>query len=185
MTVDVYNPQVGQVPAELARVTQLYVERAPRRVLEIGVLYGGTLQVWLREAAPHATVVAVDVYHPVQERYDDWLRADTQLVVGIGSSHGDAAPLIRDCAPYDWVYIDGDHSASAVEADVLLALQVVRPGGLLLLHDITTDGRYPPTAPKEAYDALALAGNQTWEIIEPVPTGFPMECAHGYGVVQL
>lgn len=174
---------VGQVPAELDRLTALYLERQPRTVLEIGVWHGGTLRVWLENAAPHATVVAVDPAHLTPENYEGWRKPDTMLIVGEGRSE-DLTGLIGARAPYDWVFIDGDHSAAAVRFDVALALPLIRPGGLILLHDITAAG-YPPLAPRIAYEDLRAAGHPGWEIIEPPPEWYPAECGHGIGVVQL
>lgn len=37
---------------------------------------------------------------------------------------------------FDMVWIDGDHEFLAVERDIKLALSVLRPGGILALHDL-------------------------------------------------
>jgi hypothetical protein len=46
----------------------------------------------------------------------------------------------------DWVYIDGDHSKDAVKLDICLALEVVKPGGVVTGDDYhwrDSDGSYP------------------------------------------
>jgi hypothetical protein len=45
----------------------------------------------------------------------------------------------------DWIYIDGDHSKDAVKLDVRLALDVVKPGGMIVGDDYywrDSDGSY-------------------------------------------
>ncbi len=173
---------VGQVPAELDQMRDLYVERAPKTVLEIGVYYGGTLREWLTYAAPVATVVAVDPAHKNPELYEGWLRDTTTLVV-IDARAEDSHEEIEAHGPYDWVFIDGDHSEEAVLHDVSLCLPLVAPGGLMLIHDIAYGEIDTP--PRLEFDALTRDGHETWEIIEEPGPDYPSNCAHGIGVVQL
>ncbi len=173
---------IGQNPAELDRLRDLYLVNQPERVLEIGVWFGGTLREWLENAAIGATVVAVDPEHQSPNKYAGWSRPDTTLVVGTGRSQ-DLHDLITEHAPYDWVFIDGDHTQEAVDHDVELTVPLVRKGGLLLLHDIVAEG-YPPLPPRIAFDRLAEE-HETWEIVEPTPVWYPSDCGHGIGVVQL
>lgn len=42
---------------------------------------------------------------------------------------------------YDLIFLDGDHSPAAVYKEIPLALQRLRPGGIVLLHDYFPDGR--------------------------------------------
>lgn len=170
---------VGQVPAELNRMRDLYIERAPKRVLEIGVFYGGTLREWLANAAPNATVVAVDPEHQNPNRYEGWRKPSTNLVVLTGRSQ-DLTAEIAEHGPYDWVFIDGDHTQDAVDADLALALAMAAPGALILLHDIAAEG-YPPTPPRITFDGIQ---SEKWEIVETPPDEYGAENGHGIGVVQ-
>jgi hypothetical protein len=55
----------------------------------------------------------------------------------------------------DWVYVDGDHSKDAVKLDVHLALDVIKPGGMVTGDDYywrDSDGSHPV---KDAVDELA------------------------------
>lgn len=42
---------------------------------------------------------------------------------------------------FDLIFLDGDHSAAAVYREIPLALGLLRPGGVILLHDYFPDGR--------------------------------------------
>jgi predicted O-methyltransferase YrrM len=58
----------------------------------------------------------------------------------IGSNSGARAPVVGPavCAehgPFDLIFIDGLHYASAVAADLRLAAEALAPGGVILMHD--------------------------------------------------
>jgi predicted O-methyltransferase YrrM len=45
-------------------------------------------------------------------------------------------PYLRNCRErFDLIFLDGDHSATAVYQEIPAALQLLKPGGLILLHD--------------------------------------------------
>lgn len=127
-----------QHPLEFAELLELYRERRPRRVLELGVHLGGTLYQWLRAAPKGATVVAVDDVHRCRSLYCDWAPAGVELVVIVGSS-GEVHTVERAArhAPYEWVFVDADHHELEVRRDVELYGELVAPGGVLVLHDVT------------------------------------------------
>ena len=171
-----------QIKSEFAPVEKLYRQLAPSRVLEIGCWDGGTLQVWLEGCAPDATVVAVDPNHRNQQAYQEWRQPDTQLIVVTGLSQ-DAVTVseMQKHAPYDWVFIDGDHSDYAVRSDVQVCLPLVRRGGHLLLHDITPPYQLASYPPGVVLDELEEQGYrlERFEEINRDPW------AHGIGVVHL
>jgi predicted O-methyltransferase YrrM len=50
--------------------------------------------------------------------------------------------FLADGGPnYDFVFIDGDHSAATVYRELPAALRRMRPGGLVVLHDYFPEGR--------------------------------------------
>jgi predicted O-methyltransferase YrrM len=184
MPVDVYNPEVGQSPAELRQAVQLYKDAQPYRVLEIGVLFGGTLRQWLDNARPGATIVAIDPNHINGSHYEEWRPDDVELVVGYGfSQSSQMVDLIREHAPYDFVFIDGDHTLEAVQADADLALDCARAGSLILFHDIIPPDGAGATPPGRVFESMPV--EHSWVIIEPRPPGYPPESANGIGVIRI
>ncbi len=170
-----------QVPAELDAMTDLYRERKPSSVLEIGVWQGGTLKVWLEHAAPEASISAVDLDHHNIDLYTDWL-TDSELHLFTGSSTSDEGKrFIRERAPYDWVFVDGDHGPLGVTIDVETVLPLISSGGLLLLHDIVPPMGFDTYQPLQEFEKLEDR-HEAWAYIDDVP-GY--ESAHGIGVVQL
>lgn len=170
-----------QVPSELADMVALYRERKPRRVLEIGCWDGGTLKVWLEDGAPEL-VAAVDLEHRNAEAYEPWRKPATRLELFTGNSQGtDAAAFVATHAPYDWAFIDGDHSATGVRSDWDMCRPHVRPGGLVLLHDITPPDFMADYPPGLLLNELESSGLKVWRYQDLTPAPW----ARGIGVVQL
>ena len=172
-----------QVPSELEQMLKLYRERKPKRVLEIGCWDGGTLKEWMTNHTPEV-LVAVDLEHRNRDAYESWRHPATSLYWYAGQSQ-DASQVaaMQSHAPYDWVFIDGDHGEWGVSTDVQTCLPLVRKGGLMLLHDVEAGSdfggdMYPP---RVELRKLAEKGYLTWEWVDPQR----MPWAHGIGVVQL
>ncbi len=172
-----------QVPSELEQMMVLYRNVKPERVLEIGCWDGGTLKEWMTASPPHV-LVAVDLEHRNHGAYEDWLHPDTSFYWYADDSKSErAVKMMQSHAPYDWVFIDGDHGDEGVAADVRNCLPLVREGGLMLLHDVQagTDFGGGDYGPRKELHKLAAEGYETWEWVDPEPMGW----AHGIGVVQL
>lgn len=115
---------------ELAEIARIVAALEPARIAEIGCCMGGTLYVWRQlgartwgitladplELRPHgATVLRGDSHDPASLA---WLRAEL------------AGELL------DVLFIDGDHSEAGALADFGDYAPLVRPGGLVLVHDV-------------------------------------------------
>jgi predicted O-methyltransferase YrrM len=143
--------QVGMTQKEkeilelLAEVRRL----RPRHLLEIGSSAGGTLFLWTRAAAEDATVVSIDlpaggVRDPEEadrlRRFEGFRRGRQQLYLLRADSHADVtrrrlAKLLEGRA-LDFLFIDGDHSYDGIRRDFADYAPLVRPRGLIALHDI-------------------------------------------------
>jgi cephalosporin hydroxylase len=118
---------------------ELLLPLRPRRIIEIGVAAGGTTRLFLDVAGGVAgnegLVLGIDVD-------DRQLAADVRthprfrLLLGPSANANvvaQAKAIIEDC---DLLLIDGDHSEAGVLADTVAYLPLVRPGGLVLWHDV-------------------------------------------------
>lgn len=127
-----------QHDGEFAALLDLYVERAPLAVLEIGGHRGGTLYHWLRCATPGAVVVSIDDRLDYRDDCGEWVPLSVSLVMLQGSSHD---PLIVEQAaaygPYEWTFIDADHHDQAVRADWTNYRPLTTEDGVVVLHDIS------------------------------------------------
>ncbi len=173
--------EVLQVRSELDPIIALYMLTQPSRVLEIGCWDGGTMQVWLENAAKGCSVFAVDLEHRNSDAYKDWQQPGTELCIYTGSSlEADGLEFIKANGPYDWVFIDGDHGAAAVRSDWKVCAENAAPGAVILLHDIQPpepESNYPPG---DLLNELSLR-HRIERFVDPKP----LPWAHGIGVVWL
>lgn len=154
-----------QVVEELARLLGDVKALNPQTVLEIGTHRGGTLYLWTRLAQPDATIVSIDLpggkfgggYSafriPIYRRF---ARARQQLHLLRADSH--AAVTLQETRrlfagrPVDFLFIDGDHTFDGVKKDWEMYSPLVRPGGLIVFHDIAGD--YDDTQVKSFWNSL-------------------------------
>ncbi len=174
--------EVLQIPSELDRALKLRDKLKPRRILEIGCWDGGTLREWLNGKPPPELVVAISLEHNQPEVYPAWVQKPTQLVVGTGDSLSEVmVHLIQEHAPYDWAFIDGEHSYPYVSHDVAVVLPLLISGSVLLLHDVTPDQFGSVLGPLQVLQELAEAGRRV-EVYD-VPERYPWSA--GIGVVYV
>ena len=134
---------------ELAEFLRVLQAERPRRAMEIGTAGGGTLYLLARVIDPKGRLISLDLPGgPGGGGYPDWkiplYRAfalpgqDLELVRGDSHSPEVAARARAWLAgePLDALFIDGDHSYEGVKQDFEMYGPMVRPGGLIALHDI-------------------------------------------------
>lgn len=105
---------ISQRSPEFDELLDLYRERKPKTVLEVGTHHGGTLYHWLRNAEPGTLVVAVDSYAVgVDNRnlYPEWTPEGVTLRVVEGSTFDPQTKeeVLKYSATYEWVFIDAGH----------------------------------------------------------------------------
>ena len=150
-----------------------YTAPDPANIVEVGSLRGRStlcLAAGLRQRG-RGRVYAVDphVYGTLGE-----LRSNIERF-GLGEEITVMAePSVQAGArwrePVQAVFIDGDHRLAAVEADVLVWLPHVAPGGLLVIHDSTDLSGHegPRQVAKEVcrvgdeFDAVGTLASITW-----------------------
>jgi cephalosporin hydroxylase len=164
---------------ELTEVLVLAERLFPKTVVEVGSASGGTLYAW-REL--HAQVFAVSLTVPTV--YGQ-LHPHGATVLE-GDSH-DPATLrrLKDQLvgrPVDVLFIDGDHSYEGASRDFEMYTPLVRPGGLVLVHDIA--GKEPGVSRmwQDVKAQAAQAGRHTAEVVSRTnPAGFGVLFIDGDG----
>ena len=115
--------------------------------LEIGSYLGGSLSLFGRAMEDGATLIAIDVPMPTTNGGEkllsvaDDLRADGFHANVILGSSFDAAThnkvrFILGRRKIDVLLFDGRHTANAIAQDTKNFLPMVRPGGLVIFHDV-------------------------------------------------
>ncbi|MEM9021593.1 MAG: class I SAM-dependent methyltransferase [Planctomycetota bacterium] len=138
-----------QTPGEIQGAFELCCQIKPQRVLEIGTAKGGTLYLWCQAAADDATLISIDLpggkfgggyVQPRAELYQSFAKPNQTLHLLRANSHADdTRAKIDDLLagePFDFAFIDGDHSYAGVRDDFMHYGKLIRPGGACLFHDI-------------------------------------------------
>lgn len=154
-----------QIEGELAELVKEVRKLNPSKVLEIGTAKGGTLFLWARLAQPDATIVSIDLpggkfgggYSERQAAiYRRFTGKEQKLHLLREDSHARAtfekARQLFDGKPIDLLFIDGDHTFEGVKRDWEMYSQLVRPGGMIVFHDIA--GNYDDTQVKKLWDSI-------------------------------
>lgn len=186
--------------------------RAPnplRRIVEIGSFQGGTLWFW-RRLAPDALIVAIDIgvhcdgcsarrahsdcpRDRIRQNADVFIEQDSRNANTIGivadkvglreiALHGWAG-LFPEDAGIDLLFIDGNHSFDAVEADFQNYAPMLSPQGIVVLHDVAGPAATLPNDGNPSYGVVEFWTNirrlvpQSFEISERPGVGY------GLGVV--
>jgi predicted O-methyltransferase YrrM len=146
------------------------VERVrPKTMLEIGTAKGGSLLAFAQLCAPDAHIVSLDLPQgPFGGGYPLWkvplykafARRAQQLDLVRADSHSASTfaqvQSLLDGRKLDFLFIDGDHSYEGVRSDFETYTSLVRPGGIIAMHDIApphpdwplTNGNDPGDVPR-------------------------------------
>lgn len=140
--------------AEFGALWEHVASQPHARVLEVGSLFGGTLWYWSHLPAIE-TLVAVDlpsdwsgVREGVREARSHWPEwfGRCRFVDHPADSQAASTVEVLDVeGPFDFVFVDGDHTYEGVRADWLTCWPRVCPGGLVAFHDTWPNGdRHEP-----------------------------------------
>jgi hypothetical protein len=118
-------------------------------------------------------------------RQDDLQRLVRDHCADLTIIHGDSRFVKLPTIQPDFVLIDGDHSAAGVRADYDLYAPLVKPDGLVALHDIVKHPESSGVEVNQVWREIAADPHHlTVEIIDPThTTGLAKNQWGGIGVV--
>jgi cephalosporin hydroxylase len=131
--------------SELSQLLHVLRDLHPSRIMEIGMDRGGTMALWSQIADPHACLIGLDIKigAGVEARIRSNLQVSQTLWLIEADSHTAAAKqrVVEALGEnkLDFLFIDGDHTYEGVKQDLENYRSLVRPGGLIALHDIVPD----------------------------------------------
>ncbi len=136
------DPMGWMIPEE--REALLRHAAGKKRLAEVGVWEGVTTRELRRGMSPTGTIFAIDPYPPgrLGINYQKLIaarevaRAPNGAVVWIRQTSVDALkqPAVLQ-APFDFVFLDGDHTYEGTRQDWEGWSPLVEPGGIIALHD--------------------------------------------------
>jgi len=142
---------------EFEKLLTVYIDLKPSKVIEIGSMYGWSLQHFIHYGEEGMKVLAIDL--PVRnfvgpndwrvekqernyrEEWPKWAKAKKAKLYLIPDSSQkqstlDQAKTIFNNELIDFLFIDGDHTYNGVKKDYEMYSLLVRPGGIIAFHDI-------------------------------------------------
>jgi predicted O-methyltransferase YrrM len=182
----------AQIRSEIRALLLLLEAKKARNVLEIGTARGGTLFLLTRVAAVDASLASIDLpggdfgggYDRIWVPLLKAMPSERQTLKLIrGDSHDlrtyDETRRWFGGEPLDLLLIDGDHRFEGVRRDFLMYGPLVRPGGVIAIHDIVP-GREDWVGGVPKFWDLVKKVYETRELVEDWAQG-----GYGIGVVQL
>lgn len=117
---------------ELRQMLGAVAQLKPKKILEIGVHTGNGLKAFA-QAFPDAQLfgLEIDTQHLVFK--------DFELIEGDATDQA-IINKVREFGPFDFIFIDGDHTFEGVKADWDNYHPMVRPGGAVGFHDTSRTG---------------------------------------------
>ena len=180
-----FKIRTKQIPSEITALAEVVAQIRPSVIVEIGTARCGTLFIWSHLAS--TKVISCDRRSPkrLTSLIPDFSPPNStcRIELLIGNTHDTSfAAQLRDClegSPVDFLFLDGDHTETGVEADFLSFAPLVRPGGLIAFHDIV-ESQPKPTNQVHAF----------WRRLSPVAEhrtfiADSTQCGYGIGVITV
>jgi predicted O-methyltransferase YrrM len=136
----------GVNPGDRRAIYYLMRHFKPKRVLETGTHIGASTIYTAAALEPDASMTTVDILDVNSEQKKNWLKYKTErspaaMVRSLGLDNkvefivGKSLDYLPSAGMFDFIFLDGDHSAPTVHNEIPLALEHLNPGGAILLHD--------------------------------------------------
>jgi predicted O-methyltransferase YrrM len=117
---------------ELWQMLEVADQLKPKKILEIGVHTGLGLKAF-RDAFPGADLFGLELD-------TQYLQFKDFLLIEGDSTEPDIIRLVESYGPFDFIFIDGDHTYEGVKADWENYHGMVRAGGAVGFHDTSRMG---------------------------------------------
>ncbi len=139
----------GQMEEEVLALARQVKTLSPHVIVEIGTCTGGTFYIWCAMAEPTATLISLDLPGGIHGGgYPSWKQylyrtfgrpGQKTHFMRVNSHEPSSLDQLRQLLGgrlIDFLFIDGDHTYEGVKQDFSMYAPLVRPGGIIALHDI-------------------------------------------------
>jgi len=138
-----------QVKEELTHFLKILIKQHPKIIFECGTASGGNLFLLTRFSNRDSTIISVDLPggkfgggYPSWKIpfYKSFATYNQKIILIRDDSHKistlESLKEILNNRKIDVAYIDGDHTYSGVKKDYEMYRSLIKPGGLIVFHDI-------------------------------------------------
>lgn len=140
-----YSFRMSQKSIEIKALLQTIIDNKPKIIVEIGSFKGGTLCSFCQVAPLDSIVISVDINYPVERRlaHRRFVRPSQKARFIQGDSH--SLSTLTEIRKFlneeqvDLLFLDGDHSYDGIKKDFEMYADLVKPDGIIAIHDIYPD----------------------------------------------
>lgn len=125
----VSNSRASIEKEDLRALLHLLEARPAQHALEIGTWRGGSAKVW-KDFFALEDLVTIDIIE------DPLLARENGITYLVGDSQDPKVFSQVSLSKYNFLFIDGDHNYESVKADFELYSPLVKPSGVIVLHDV-------------------------------------------------
>jgi len=139
-----------QHEGELQEFLEIYKELKPKKVLEIGSFFGGTLWFFIKNNPNLEKLVVVDLPIPPSDarheemvnsvlQWQSWFPENLEFKSYSGNSQSNDLLInvhSQNEPDFDMLHIDADHTYNGVRLDYVNYCNLVKPGGIIVFHDV-------------------------------------------------
>ena len=139
---------------ELMELLKIVYSRQPKNILEIGVYKGGTLRAWTNVVSPDANIIGLDLpggsfgggFTEDEVGDIESLAQYNQTIKLIAADSHDKKTVkkIAEFAPFDFIFIDADHTYEGAKTDFDNYMPLLAEDGVMALHDVVKHGKHHP-----------------------------------------
>jgi predicted O-methyltransferase YrrM len=171
------HPRYGRFLYALAKTLQ------PQRIVEIGTLAGGTAIGWARAITENKKgfLTCIDNNSYGRNIYPT-ITKENILATGLSEDKfslldGDSGGILKKISvdlkgTVDIFLVDADHTYEGALSDIKNGLPMVKPGGLILVHDVDIKRKMAEETPEhpypvyEVFKKIAEEGAYKWSILK-------------------
>jgi cephalosporin hydroxylase len=150
LSVDVINKNyIQQVKEEFTILAYFLKSFRPHNILEIGCK-GGTFFLFNKFSTGKKVGLDIDDQYFLNMHF--YMYGEDFKFIKADSHLQETVELVKQqCASYDFIFIDGDHSYDGVKCDFELYKALLSPGGYIGFHDIDPNHAFKDGAGGQVY----------------------------------
>lgn len=167
-----------QIPTEITQLAKAVQAIKPKIIVEIGTARGGTSLIWSYLASQRVITCDLNDMRLQRPLFSQFPPPGSNCKVTLltGNSHEASfkARLAQELngEKADFMFIDGDHTESGVEADYNDYKEFVRPGGLIAFHDIVEKQPLPTNQVYPFWKRVKVGADVQEFVADPNQRGF-------------
>lgn len=141
----------------------------PKIIVEIGVKYGGTLNVWRKIIPPDGSIIAIDRENVL--KFDIGQDPRIIFIQGDSLNHKTYQDFMSalDNREIDFLFIDGGHKYRETKSDFYTFGWHVRKGGLIAFHDIYLDSEGDiEGSSKHFWNEVKQRSGKHWKVVSEI-----------------